>query len=810
MPRYQEHWIDAPAMGLNISLPANVIDSRQGTEVENIHFKGGVMRPRRGNAPFEGGFLDGSVTGFHVFRDAAGTKTPVIGTERDLLKWDGSTALTGTCTVAANGRDVSAISVDILPSALPSIASDVMPEDLIRFEATVSGVVVLSDWFPILWITKRGAGTGELKVRGVIPSTFHGSSKTFYIKKTFRFLTPRTGTGTAHIANGSSTLTGVGTTWNTGGANQLKVGDRIMITGDDTALNYHRRWYSVRTVVSDTQITLNEKYEGGTINAVDATTYTARKCFTGGREKRWVMTTYIKTVPKGAFLFAVNGTNLAQKWDGLTETTADATTNGAGGGNISAKYVITFGSYLIYGNISNAVQSWRCSDFDKPEDLDGGVASEIVFSEGGDEITGIKRTSNFLEVHKRSGMSIYAEVGGDPPFDRVRYVSDVGNILPYGLGGTTDLSFFMGRDNFYIFDSGGVRELDPQNNSIWRRFTEILGNGSLSLAHTFYSEKDGIYYLFFPEGSAAKISNRAVVVSDRNAVSFYSLLCSAAGTFPAEDVVRWLDIPVGVKWDDLSGTWDGFGNTLALPTELTGDGDGLPYTRGGNATFTNGSAVVSVADPATALWLSILKAGDYIRTANGTFYTISSVDGNGQATLTRNFAETTVTAAYEARPSRDGAAYFQRGFEDRGLPYTTRFRSKVFLFPDKTILRGVAFQSTNVSSIAQLYCRVYRRYDESDNFDLAAEGFVPLTGANTYKFDFRVSGRQFYFEFGSSDVNQNWVVRRWGFMFTPMSVRRGKIDPTLGGSVVSGSTAPFGGGGVGGGIGGGVGGVLNP
>jgi len=806
MAQFQEVWIDAPAGGLNISVPGNVIDARQGTEVDNLRFKGGIMEPRRGHVPFEGGFLDGSVTGIHTFRRTDGTFIPIIGTERDLCRWVGTEETTGTCTVDADGRTITAVSIDLLPSALPAVSTDIMPEDLIRIQAVVSGVTTLSDWLPILWITQRGAGTGELKVRGVLSADFVGAGLTFYIKRTFRFLTPRYETGTAYIANGSDALVGVLTQW----LANAKAGDRILITGISAAGGtYHRRWYSVKTVTDDLNIVLNEKYEGATILVGDATTYILRKTFTGGKNKRWSIATFIGSAggpTPGSTLFAVNSTNLAQKWDGATETTEIARTDGAGGGDITAKYVIAFRSYLIYANIAGGVQNWINSDFDDPEDLDNGVANEEIIMEGGDEITGIKRTANHLEIHKRSGMSIYAEVGGDPPFQRVRHITDVGNILPYALSGSADASFFMARDNLYIFD-GQIREIDPQNNSVWRKFKETLSSGEVELAHSFYSEQDRMYYLFFPAGSGAEIADKAIVISDLLALSFYTMKCSAIGHFPDESNIRWIDIPFGVLWDDLAGTWDDFGNTAALPIEVMGFGDDVPYNQGDDATFTNGSAVVTVATPAVALWLTKLKAGDMIRPLNGTYYTIKSVDLDGQLTLERNFAEGTVTSAYEARPMNVGIHYFQRGFDDFGDAYTSNFRSKVFVFDDETALDRVIFQTTAVSSDASLNVKVFRRYDESDNFDLAAEGNLPLTGANTFRFDLRLTGRQFYFEFGSTEKNQNYAIRRWGFRFTPMSDRRGKINPSFGGATVSGGTAPFGGGGIGGGIGGGLGGA---
>jgi hypothetical protein len=801
MAHLEEFMIEEPASGLILHRPGNVIPETGYTEAENVRYRGGAMEPRKGSTEFLGGYVDGVITGFHIVTSAAGTKTPLVGTERDVAFWSGAVS-TGTCDTSADGRTVSNISIDLLPSALPSIVDDFMPEDLFRVQYQVSGVDVWTPWIPILWITQDGSGTGEVRLRGIAQGSLVGAPCEF--RKTFRFLTQRHTAGTCYIANGSTALTGIGTGWTA-----LKPGDRIMITGVNApGGTYHRRWYVVKTVNSGTSITLDAVYDGPTILLADATTYVARKCYTSGKAKRWTFATYIAPAT-GALLFAANETDNAQKWNlDITALMVDAATDGVGGTPIKARYVSSFGAYLGYANIEGSVQNWKQSVFENPEDFVAETSGEYILPEGGDEITGFKRLGNYWEIHKRSGIYYYSEVGGAAPFRLENYVSGVGNVLPYALAGNKDVSIFVGGDNVYFSNGNEVRPINPENNSLWRKFRELLGSGNIGMAHAWYSDYDNMHYIYFPSSSASLIADKALVVSENGAFSFYTHKVSAIGKFPGSDTILWQDMPVGQSWEDTPGTWDDFGVLLDRPPEVQGFGDDALYMAGGNATFTNGSAVVTVANPLQALWLTRLNPGDSIRPVGGDYYTIKSVDGAGQVTLEIAFSAATITTGYEARRHQVSVHYFQRGYSDFGEPYTCLARSKVFIFSDKVMLREVVFTSVPVSSLANLQVRIFRRYDSSDAWDGADSGNLPLTGSNEFKFQTRITGRQFYFEFLSNEINADWVIKRWGFRWVPIGEREGKIDVALAGAPVASGVAPLSGGGGSSGLGGP--GILTP
>lgn len=70
-------------------------------------------------------------------------------------------------------------------------------------------------------------------------------------------------TGTVTITQGSTTLTGVGTAWNTANdfaINNVRAGGKIFLPGDDTV-------YEVSSVTSDTVLTLTDRYVGDDISA---------------------------------------------------------------------------------------------------------------------------------------------------------------------------------------------------------------------------------------------------------------------------------------------------------------------------------------------------------------------------------------------------------------------------------------------------------------------------------------------------------------------------------------------------------------
>jgi hypothetical protein len=105
--------------------------------------------------------------------------------------------------------------------------------------------------------------------------------------------------------------------------------------------------------------------------------------------------------------------------------------------------------------------------------------------------------------------------------------------------------------------------------------------------------------------------------------------------------------------------------------------------------------------------------------------------------------------------------------------------------------------------------RIFRRYDDSDSWDEAALGTIPLTGALKFVFHTRVSGRQFYIQFGSSEIDADYKIKAYGIGYVPVAERFEKLSAGLSGGAVASGSAPLGGGG---GLGGrpGGGGLLIP
>lgn len=687
MPNLQEITVDQPDLGLQLDRPTHMIDDRGCQGADDIRFVKGAAEPRNGYSEFYGDIVfDGIVLGFGNFLDTDAVATPVIGTETDLLAWLGTGYSTGTLTAV----DSSATLTVAGGSWAPTTGRGIMPEDVIRWK--VSGV--FTEWQRIAYVSSDLT----LELVTAVATADAAAGVVYEIKRTFRYLTDLFQAGTAWYAGAPAPLD----QFQFGGSpdlSSLAAGDMIMVLGADDAGSFHRKWDEIQSVDNTLKtVTLTEDYGGGLITVAPAA-YVVRRVFGTGQDNRWVFDTVIHTA--GNFLVAVNNVDVPQKWAGTIPSYTDAITVSEGTAVVGGtpgihKYVLYTGVYLAFangGDTTKTRQNWKHSSALDPEDFAGGVASEYIFAEGGDAITGFRKIGNLIEVHKKSGISFYSEVGGDPPFRRGPYRRDVGNSLPYALTGTADQSFFVAGDDFYVSSGDGtVRPYKDADNSLWRKFMDTSGTGAKNKAFSYYQKKMHMLYIFYATDSGQTVPDKVLVVSEKGGVSFYDMECSGVMEWLVANILAWSDMPSGQSWDDTEGSWASQGGTLDAPREIQGKSDAKLY-------------------------------------------------------------------------------FFQEGFSDDGVAYTSSFATKVFRFPYKVIIRRVRVVFDAASGTAELDVVVYRKYEDSDDWSAGDSGTIAIAGTSKFTFYTRVSGKMFYVTFGSNDANADWKVKRFEVAYVPVAER---------------------------------------
>src|SRR5690606_39015668 len=158
----------------------------------------------------------------------------------------------------------------------------------------------------------------QFQPRGGVRKTIFGNTTDLfqYVSGTLSYITPRYGTGTISVTNGSKTVTGTGTAWETAG---VKAGDLICLGAD--VVDPGATWYEIASGDSETQITLLNEHAEST-SAGEA--YTIRLTFTSNILQPYETEasrngTNLGSGSDGARWYATNGVDPIVAWDGSTD-----------------------------------------------------------------------------------------------------------------------------------------------------------------------------------------------------------------------------------------------------------------------------------------------------------------------------------------------------------------------------------------------------------------------------------------------------------------------------------------------------------
>lgn len=410
-----------------------------------------------------------------------------------------------------------------------------------------------------------------------------GNTKVLYI-------TPTTNTGTCGVTNASDAVTGNGTTWTTA----TKAGDYIFFTS-----NSNRDlgdWYKIKTVTDNTNIVLDENYDGST---VDPENYIIRKTFTGTVEDFWRTEPFLKAQPGNEdLLFFTNGVDRVVTWNA-----SDAAVIVTNLPFEIAKELIVYQNMMIYGNLVVSGEarptSIANSDAATPEDMAGGIANEFVVHDGAAPILALETLADSLMTYGDNFGVLAQLVEGDLGFLFRKVINGFGPKASRLVTNFGDFHEFIGAGSLYRFDGVSLRSIgehvwrsvlakqdpsrpqmafghrdDENGDMIWvLPFTDDGNAGTLKSPQTAYTEH-------FLERVSGQRTFEELRAEEFVPFSKRDFPFTASGNFDRLTSLTWAALTE--TWESQNRRWNDQFFTAGFPFNLVGDETGNIFILGGS------------------------------------------------------------------------------------------------------------------------------------------------------------------------------------------------------------------------------------
>ncbi len=300
--------------------------------------------------------------------------------------------------------------------------------------------------------------------------------------KVFRFLTPRYTTGTVDVTNGSTVVTGSGTSW----SSNVKAGDYFGV-GDD--INSITKWYKIASVDSDTQITLETAYEESSQTGVN---YVIRQVFTTGEGDVWRVTQFVDD-NYGDIVVFTNGRDYPVRYK-LSDPSVVRINNAH-----KCKDLVVFKDRLIAIHTEEGggwqTQRFRWSAVANCESWDALDFQDLVDTKGYLVCGALSQNADYLVLFKDDSKYLIRWVGGDFVFDNQR-IDLVGTLAPNSVINVPRLGFVYFGSDTRIRLYNGMEDVDLGYN-VW----PDINNTNINVAykiHSFYVSYKNQVRIFLP------------------------------------------------------------------------------------------------------------------------------------------------------------------------------------------------------------------------------------------------------------------------------------------------------------------------
>lgn len=424
------------------------------------------------------------------------------------------------------------------------------------------------------------------------------------------YITPNYQTGTVTVTNGIATVTGAGTAWMT----NAKVGDQFSsgVAGEDTI---DAIWYTILTVDSDTQITLDANYAEATLGGQS---YTIRNLFTADDSDWWDSDVFpdaplgtTSGLGAGDHWFATNGSELVV-WDGNADTVVVIAANGVGL-DFTCKTLSYYKNMMIYGNITESGTSrpanFKNTAISDPENVTTLEANEFTMAEGIDFLTNLIRLGDFIVGYCDYSINV-AQFVSAPFYFAIRTAAPgIGLYGPQMVVDFGDFHEFLSTDQAYRFD--GVR-LQPFGNQIFSEVLRIADRSRASKSIVGISKEElEIYWCVALSSDGAGTNKSAEIAWTEhyaenvgNAPTPFlrrQLPATAFGLYVSALLGRFSDFTEG--FDDVPFSFNDRFFTAEFPALLMGDEDGFLWRMNTTSSLGDEPVLLSyLTSPLRPLW----------------------------------------------------------------------------------------------------------------------------------------------------------------------------------------------------------------
>ena len=411
------------------------------------------------------------------------------------------------------------------------------------------------------------------------------------------YITPAYVTGTIAVTNGSPTVTGTGTAWNTSiGSSSprknIRAGDFIFVgSATQNTVSPAGGWQKVLSVQSDTSLTLTANYAGATASGQ---TYTARQCFGGTLDNPW-STEYFPNAqdsggsPIGDQWIATNGLDPIVSWNGVT--TFAGYQSGLG---FTCRFVYRYKDQLLYCGLTTNTgtaepTAMTNSNAGQPYNVTTGIANTSIVTDDNFPIITVARLYDQLTVYTQSA------VGGTSLGGQIIMATFIGGALGYAfrtvITGRAPLAInlvadfgyyhkFIGYEGEWLFNGIGLQFVGAH---IWRAVSPGIDMSRINRSFCYFDEQQGdlIWALPYttdvnrngPETAFVEHYLEENVPQGHTPFSKRSFVTTTAAAF--------LSSQAAVTWNTLTNAWNTYSfrfnsNLLSssAPLSLVGDNNG--------------------------------------------------------------------------------------------------------------------------------------------------------------------------------------------------------------------------------------------
>lgn len=536
--------VKAPVLGLNYSIPAQLLDVRQTPSCLNVWFRDGVIEKRTGAATYGSGLpLSGIVKSIAQFFKYDGTSILMALTTNKVYKYD----------------TASSTWVDLVEL----ITNGDMEAD--------------SDW------TDRGTPTTNERS----DEQAHGGT---YSRK---IVTDATGEGAYQDISTTVGQEYQVTAWVYVSAGDAKIGKEDT-DGSDQVLSSQANaasWTQLSVTFTATATTSRIFFQS---DATAASTFYVDDVSVQGTGASWGSAS--GTDPHSIcfmndLIIFTNGVDTIKKWNGTDVTFEEL----GGATNYLTSNVIPFEEHLFLLNTTESgtevPQRVRWSDAGDPETWDSGDAgSNDLVDTPGEIVTG-KLLGNILVIYKDDSIVLCDWVGGNNLFRFLTAVPNIGLLAQDAIVNLGTSHIFLGKDNIYEYAGGNM--CTPIGNAIKDELFNVMNDVYISTAFTMHFRERNEVWFFIPINDSTYPNSAWVYNYLTKSWSRFDMSMTAGAEYLYQDnpTIGSLTDTIG----ELGWRFKDLRKDRALPIFLLGDSSGNILQQG-YSTSDNGTAITAYYD----------------------------------------------------------------------------------------------------------------------------------------------------------------------------------------------------------------------